>query len=380
MTDPKYTADVTIIGAGVIGLAVASQVADGTRGVYILEKNDSFGQETSSRNSQVIHSGIYYPQGSLKAKTCVEGNASLYSICHSHEIGYLRRGKLVVAVDDSEVEQLEALLKRGTENGVQGLTLLAPEEIREMEPNIKAIAALLVPSTGVLDAFSLMRYYLAKARAGGAGIAYKARVVGVERRAGEYQVTVEDVSGRFSFGSRVVVNCAGLNSDKVAELAGIDIANARYRLYPCKGEYFSVSGSKSRLVNRLIYPTPRPKGAGLGIHVTLDLEGKMLLGPSSEYVDEIDYSVDNRHRQLFFESAVKFLPFLEPDDLAPEMAGIRATLQPPDGTFADFVIREETDRGLPGFVNLIGIDSPGLTASPAIARLVAALVDETLGG
>ena len=374
----SHTVDITIIGAGVVGLAIAAQVADGRRQVYILEKNDSFGQETSSRNSQIIHSGIFYPEWSLKAKTCVEGNATLYSLCLRHGIGCHRRGKLVVAVDNSEAEQLEALLERGRESNVEGLRLLAQKEIEEMEPSVKAVAALFIPSAGVIDVYGLMRYFLAKARESGASVAYRSEVVGIERLGSLYRVTVEDTSGRFSFATRVIVNCAGLNCAQVAELAGIDIAAAGYKLYYCKGEYFAVRGSKSKLVERLIYPVPRSKGAGLGIHVTVDLEGKMLLGPSSHYVDEIDYSVDTEHKQLFYDSVVKYLPCLQLEDLEPEMAGIRPTLQAAEAGFTDFVIREESEKGLPGLVNLIGIESPGLTSAPAIGSYVAGIVDEAL--
>ena len=375
----SLTVDITIIGAGVIGLAIAAQVADGSRGVYVLEKNDSFGQETSSRNSHVIHSGIFYPHWSLKAKTCVEGNASLYSLCQRQGIGCQRRGKLVVAVDNPEVEQLEALLLRGRENNVEGLRLLAQKEVAKMEPNLKAVAALLVPSAGVIDVYGLMGYFLAKARESGARVAYRSKVVGIERLGSQYQVTVEDASGRFSFATRVIVNSAGLNCDQVAALAGIDIVGAGYKIYYCKGEYFAVRGSKNKLVKRLIYPIPWRQGAGTGIHITLDLEGKMLLGPSSQYVDELDYSVNPQHKQLFYDSVVKYLPGIRLDHLEPEMAGIRPTLQAPEAGFTDFVIRDESDKGLPGLVNLIAIESPGLTSAPAIARYVASMVDQALG-
>jgi len=375
----SHAVDITIIGAGVVGLAIAAQVADRRGEVYILEKNDSFGQETSSRNSQIIHSGIFYPEWSLKAKTCVEGNASLYSLCERQGIGYRRRGKLVVAVDNSEAEQLETMLQRGRENNIEGLRLLGQKETAEIEPNVKAVAALFVPSAGVIDAYGLMGYFLARARESGARVAYRSRVVGIEKLGSQYKVTVEEASGFFSFTTRALVNCAGLYCDQVAELAGIDTIGASYKLHYCKGEYFTIRGSKSRLVKRLIYPIPRPRVAGLGIHVTLDLEGRMLLGPSSQYVDGIDYSVDPQHKQLFYNAIVKYLPDIQLDDLEPEMAGIRPTLQQAEAGFTDFVIRDESDKGLPGFVNLIGIESPGLTCAPAIGRYVASLVDEALG-
>jgi L-2-hydroxyglutarate oxidase LhgO len=223
-----------------------------------------------------------------------------------------------------------------------------------------------------------MRYFLAQAKEQGAQIVYQTKLIGIEKVAGGYKVTVEDSTGIFSFTTSVLINCAGLYSDKVAELAGIDITKAGYRLHYCKGEYFSVSYGKGTLVNRLIYPVPLPKLAGVGIHVTFDLGGRMRLGPSVQYVDNIDYTVDRKHKPLFYNSVKKFLPFIEYDDLEPEMAGIRPKLQEPEGDFRDFVIREESDKGLSGFINLIGIESPGLTASPAIAEYVSSLVTELL--
>jgi len=205
-------------------------------------------------------------------------------------------------------------------------------------------------------------------------------VVGIERADGGYRVEVKDGEGGFSFITRVLINCAGLSSDKMAELAGRDIDDVGYRLHYCKGEYFSVSGGKGKMVSRLIFPVPPPGLTGVGIHVVIDLDGRMRLGPSIRYVDEIDYSVTDEHKQLFYDSVKGFLPFIDYDDLQPEMSGIRPKLQGPGEDIRDFVIRDEGDRGLPGFINLIGIESPGLTAAPAIAEYVAGLVDEALSG
>jgi L-2-hydroxyglutarate oxidase LhgO len=365
-------ADVTIIGAGVIGLAIAAQVAG--RDCYVLEKNETFGQETSSRHSGVIHAGIYYPQNSLKAKLCVAGNRALYKLCQKYGIGCQKLGKLVVATTDEEISELEVLLKKGQGNGVEGLRILSRREMKELEPNVEGVAALFSPSTGIVDSHALMRFFVARATEGGVQIAYQTKVVSIEKLAGGYKVTVEDGKGEFSFTTRVLINCAGLHSDRVAELAGIDIVEAGYKLHYGKGEYFSVSNKKAALVRRLIFPLPPPGNAGVGIHVTLDLEGRMRLGPDIEYVESLNYAVDNRHKQLFYDSVRKFLPFIEYDDLQPEMAGIRPKLQGPDEDIRDFVIRDEADRGLPGFINLIGIESPGLTASPAIAAYVLSLI------
>ena len=369
---------ITIIGAGVIGLAVAAQVAGKGREVYILEKNETFGKETSSRNSETIHAGIYYPQGSLKAETCVAGNALLYELCQRHGIGHRKTGKLIVATKHEEVGKLEALLERGKGNGVDDLAMLSKEEIKELEPNVEGVAAILSPSSGIIDTHALMRFFLNRAREEGAEIAYKSKVVGIERLSDGYEVAVENSSGSFTFKTEIIINCAGLNSHEIAQLVGIDIDEAGYKLRYCKGEYFSVSNSKSRLVERLIYPVPEPSTGGAGIHTVLDVEGRMRLGPNARYVDEIDYKVDESQKGVFYHSVKPFLPFIEYDDLEPEMAGIRPKLQAPGEDVRDFVIRHEQDRGLPGFINLIGIESPGLTSSPAIAKYVGGIVAQIL--
>jgi len=221
-----------------------------------------------------------------------------------------------------------------------------------------------------------MKYFIAKAKDGGARIVYETKVVGIEAMPDGYRVTVEGDTKEFTFTTRVLINCTGLHCDKVAELAGIDIAKAGYKLHYCKGEYFSVTSGKSTLVKRLIYPVPPPEGTGVGIHITFDLDGRMRLGPSIHYVDTIDYAVDDQHRQLFYDSARKLVPSIEYDGLEPEMAGIRPKFQEPRGDIKDFVIRDESDKGLPGLINLIGIESPGLTASPATAEYVWGLIEQ----
>lgn len=375
-----YKADVTIIGAGVVGLAVAAQIAGRGWEAYVLERNATFGQETSSRHSGVIHSGIYYPEDSLKAKLCVAGNQALYKLCEQCGIGYRKLGKLVVATTDEEIGELEVLLDRGQKNGVGGLRMLSRRDMKKMEPNVDGVAALFSPSTGIIDSHALMKCLIARAVEGGVQIVYKSRVAGIERLGDEYRVSVSGEREEFAFVTRVLINCAGLSSDRVAELAGIDIVKAGYKLHYGKGEYFSVSNNKAALVRRLIFPVPPPRGTGVGIHVTLDLEGRMRLGPSIQYVDSIDYAIDSQHKQLFYDSVRRFLPFIEYDDLEPEMAGIRPKLQGPNEGIKDFIIRDEADRGLPGFINLVGIESPGLTASLAIAEYVGNLIEGQLAG
>ena len=347
--------------------------------MYVLEKNDTFGQETSSRNSQVIHAGLYYPPASLKAKTCVEGNRMLYAIGEKNNgVAFNKLTKIVIATSEWEVGKLEALRKNGIDNGVMGLLLLSRQETKRLEPNVEARAALFVPSTGVIDGHGLMKFFLQKAKDKGAQVVYRSKVTDIAKTNTGYVVETQEGKEKFDFLTRVLINCAGLGADKVAAMAGIDITRAGYRLHYCKGEYFSVSGGKRKLVKRLVYPVPLPELAGVGIHVTLDLDGRMRLGPGVEYVKEINYKVDEKKKPFFYASVKKFLPDLTLEDLEPEMAGIRPKLQGPGEKQKDFIIRHEIDKGLPGLINLIGIESPGLTASPAIAKIVGNMVNEIL--
>ncbi len=221
-----------------------------------------------------------------------------------------------------------------------------------------------------------MRFYYTQARERGAEVIFNTEVIGIKKAGTGYELQIRDRDGRSTFFATTVINCAGLNSDKIAQLAGIDIANAGYKLYYCKGEYFSLNSKRGQLVKRHIYPIPEQ--AGLGIHVTLDLEGRMRLGPNTRYVDEIDYRVDETQKKAFYESTKRFLPLLELEDLEPEFAGIRPKLQAPGEGFRDFIITHEERMGFPCLINLIGIESPGLTAAPAIARYVTRMVKELL--
>ena len=372
----SHIVDITIIGAGVIGLAIASQVARKSREVYVLEKNETFGQEQSSRNSEVIHAGIYYKKDSLKAKMCLEGNGLLYELCEKNGIAYKKCGKIIVATNETEARELEIIYRRGKDNGVP-LKVLSQREMCQLEPNMRGIAAFLSPTTGIVDSHALMMYFLGKARDNGMQIAYKTNVIGIEKVSSGYEVRVKELFGDFSFITRVVINCAGLYSDKVAEMAGINIDKANYKLHWCKGEYYSVSGGKNRLINRLIYPVPT--GISVGVHVCLDVDWRLRLGPLFYYVKEINYKLDDSRKTDFLKSnMMQALPFIESYDLEPESSGIMAMLQAKGEGFRDFIIRHEYERGLPGFINLVGIETPGLTASPAIARYVSILVDELL--
>ena len=373
--------EITIIGAGIIGLSIAAEASKISDSVFVLERNTNFGMETSSRNSEVIHAGIYYPKDSLKAKTCLEGNHLLYEICENNNIPYKKTGKFIVAVCDSEIKDLENLFENAKNNGALDLELIFRDKIREQEPNIEAKAAIFSPSTGIVDSHSLMKYFLFKAKNNGAEIAFKSEVKNIERTPSGYRVTIVDSAGElFSFLTNVVINCAGLESDNVAKSAGIDIKSENYVLKYSKGQYFKVCEKKSNLVQRLIYPVPASNSSGLGIHATPNLGGSLRLGPDDKYIprDRIDYDVDISDKDKFYQSIVFFLPFLELDDLTPDMSGIRPKLQGENEGFRDFVIKEESDLGLPGFINLIGIESPGLTSAPAIAKYVGNILTRIL--
>jgi L-2-hydroxyglutarate oxidase LhgO len=368
--------DVAIIGAGVIGLATACEIAQPKREVFVFEKNRSFGLETSSRNSEVIHAGIYYPETSLKAKLCVEGRSLLYELCDRHGIAYKKLGKIIVAVNEKEITQLEMLYKQGRKNGVEDLMLLSRTELKKLEPNVEARDGLLSPSSGILDSHTLLKFLYNQARERGAEFVFGTEVIGIERAGAKYKVQIRESEEISAFISQVVINAAGLNSDRLAQLAGIDIAKAGYKLHYCKGEYFSLSSKYRNFVSRLIYPTPEQ--AGHGIHVTMGLDGRVRLGPNARYVQIVDYAVDETQKEVFYNSTKRFLPCVELEHLEPEFAGIRPKLQTPSESFRDFVIAHEEKAGFPGLINLIGIESPGLTASPAIARYVGRMVDELL--
>jgi L-2-hydroxyglutarate oxidase LhgO len=363
--------DVCIIGAGVVGLAIAVELAKPGRRVFVIERNRTFGLETSSHNSEVIHAGIYNPPDSWKTRFCVEGKPLLYELCEKYKIGYKRLGKIIVAADAEETREIERLYNQGIENDVEGLTFLNRAEIKRLEPNVEAVAGFLSPSTGIIDSWGLMRSFYGRARENGADFVFNAEVVGIEKTTDGFKVSVKEPKHTSFLHATVVINAAGFFSDKVAALAGIDIDKANYRIHYCKGEYFSVDPRVGHVVERLIYPVPEQ--AGTGIHISLNLEGQIKLGPSARYVDAIDYSVDETSKTDFYRAAHRYLPAIQLDDLSPDFAGIRPKLQGPGAGFRDFVIKEESDRGLPGLINLIGIESPGLTASPAIARYLAGM-------
>jgi len=369
--------NITIVGAGVVGLAVASELSKFYEDIFVIEKNLSFGEETSSRNSEVIHAGIYYPKDSLKTKTCIEGRQLLYEFCARNNITHKKIGKLIVAIDTNEVKDLENLFKQGLENGVTDLKLLSRAEVRKLEPNVECEAAIYSPSTGILDTHSFMKTLASQLESRNGTIAYNTELIGIDKTKDGFEITVEDKrEGIFKFYTRIFINCAGLDSDRVVQMVGL--VKDEYKLKYCKGDYFRVCPSKAKFINQLIYPVPKEDRAGLGIHATLDLAGGLRLGPDDEYIDKIDYNVDASKAKIFYESIHKFLPFIQPQDISPDIAGIRPKLQGPQENFRDFIIKDEVENGLSGFINLIGIESPGLTSSLCIAKMVNKMIKEVL--
>jgi len=371
-------ANILIIGGGVVGCAIARELSARWQDVFLVEQNPKLGMATSSRNSGVNHSGIYYPKNSLKARLCVEGNRLTYEFCKKHNVPFRHCGKLVVAAEAHEEPELAALKKRGEDNGVQGLRLIGPDEIRKREPHIKGVAALDVPSTGIVSAEELVHAYARVAANQGANIVTHAQVKSLEPSRETIRVGLrigdEEDSQLEQIEARCVINAAGLYADEVAGLLG----NHSWRIYPVRGEYCEVRGPRASLINNLVYPLPHADGISLGVHFTKTLWGTFLLGPTATYVEGKDNYEKNRLPiSAFAESAKHLLPEIEERDLQLGYTGLRPKLVPPShkAGIVDFVITR--DPKVPQAIQLVGIESPGLTAAPSIAQHVSQLVAET---
>jgi L-2-hydroxyglutarate oxidase LhgO len=372
-------AHITIIGAGVVGLALAAELSKYSDAVFVIEKHDRFGQETSSRNSEIIHSGVYYPENSLKAILCVTGKKMLIEYCDRHDVAYRLCGKMIVSQTGQDRDTIEKIARSATRNGVTDHQIIGRDEIKSMEPHISARKAVFFPSTGILDTHGLMKALETEAISQGVQIVYGSEVKRIRRINGGYEIELLEQNHHATrYTSTMVINSAGLMAEKIARMAGID--RPEYRTFFWKGEYFSLQNGKHQLLSRLVYPVPEPHHVGLGIHTTLDLSGRVKLGPNAIFLpgQEIDYSIDASHKDHFLRSVESFLPFVEPEDLAPDQVGIRPKLQKPGDPVRDFVVSEESRFGFPGFVNLLGIESPGLTACLSLARYVRTLLDRTL--
>jgi len=356
---------VLVVGAGVIGLAVARQAALAGHDVVVAEAADAIGTGISSRNSEVIHAGMYYPTGSLRAKHCPRGRRMLYDYCPAHGIPHRKCGKLIVATRDTERAKLDDLLKQGQINGVEGLEVIDGAAARRMEPDLSCVAALVSPETGIFDSHAYMLALRGELEDHGGMIAFESRVERLSRTAVGWQVHVAgDETPPITVDA--VINCASLGAQRLAHATEGYPAERIPRRVLAKGNYFGFSGRP--VFSRLIYPAPVP--GGLGVHVTLDLAGRMRFGPDVEWIEHENYDVDPGRAPLFYEGVRRFWPGLPDDTLFPDYAGIRPKITGPGEPAADFVIDAPKDHGLPGLIHLFGIESPGLTSSLSLAEEV----------
>ncbi len=361
--------EVVVVGAGAVGLACAAVIARHGREVVVLERHDGPARETTSRNSGVVHAGLYYAPGSLKAESCVEGRALLYTRCARDGIAHQKVGKIVVATSEEEIPILEGRRGRGVANGAGALAMLDADEVRRREPRVRAVAGLFSPESGIVDAEALAKSYAREATANGARIAYRTELEAIEPRGDRWALTTRAADGdRFVLVAESVINAAGLAADHVARVAGLDVDALSWRLRFCKGDYFAMAPRLGPITKHLVYPVP--VHAGLGVHVTMDLGGVYRAGPDTEYVEAPRYDVDPAKAARFAEAIRRYLPEVSADDLAPDYAGVRPKLYGPGEATRDFVLEERPS----GIVHLVGIESPGLTASESLARRVTALI------
>lgn len=362
--------DCVVVGAGVVGLAVARALALQGREVMVLEAEPAIGTGTSSRNSEVIHAGIYYPQGSLKARLCVEGKQLLYAYCESRGIGHRRCGKLIVATSDAQVAQLQTIIAKAAANGVHDLVLLSREEARALEPQLECVAALHSPSTGIVDSHGLMLALQGDLENARGMVALNSPLASAACAPQAMVLTAVDGT---QLQTRTLVNAAGLQAPALAaRFSGLDASLVPHSHY-AKGNYFTLAGRSP--FERLIYPVPEV--AGLGVHLTIDMGGQAKFGPDVQWVDSPDdLLVDVSRGQVFYAEVRKYWPALPDGALQPGYAGIRPKIHGSHEAAADFVIQGPLEHGVPGLVNLFGIESPGLTSALAIGRMVSDLLSD----
>ncbi len=360
--------DTCVIGSGVVGLAIARELAHDSSALLVVDTENHYGQGISSRNSEVIHAGIYYPANSLKATLCVRGKTLLTEYCKSRGIPHRLCGKVIVATDQDEEQSLEAIAEKAVGNGVIDLELWSAKKMATEEPAIRATSALYSPGTGIVSAHDLMTAYVADIENEGGQFVGGVKVISVESGNGKFVLRCMTGGEEYVFSCRILVNSAGLGAQQVAEsIDGVNPSDIP-PLYFCKGSYFTLASGNP--FHRLVYPVPEKSGAGLGVHATIDLGGQVKFGPDVEYVETLDYHVSVERRSLYYQAIRRYFPALRESDLVPGYAGIRPKLQGPDDLPADFVIQSENEHGVEGLIQLFGIESPGLTASLAIAERV----------
>jgi len=353
-----------VVGAGVVGLAIAARLSEKLSNVLVIDKNTSFGEETSSRNSEVIHAGLYYPTDSLKARLCVSGKHKLYDYCQQRHIPHNRLGKLLVGHNAEEEAYLARIVEQAAINGVNDLSWLSQKDIRDFSPELSATCALLSPSTGIVDSHSYMQSLLADLEANGGLFVAQTEFLSAQPSGQGFILELESQGEPLKLNTRYLINSAGLYCQRVAnKIAGL--ANEHIpELHWCRGHYFAYSGKNP--FSRLVYPVPEKNG--LGIHASLDMGGQLKFGPDTQYVNKLSYEFSTGAKEKFVRAIRKYFPALDVEKLHPSYAGIRPKLQGPGQGFKDFVIQSQQTHGMPGLVNLFGIDSPGLTSSLAIAE------------
>jgi len=374
--------DCVVIGAGVVGLAVAREMALQGRETILLERENAFGTISSARNSEVIHAGIYYPKDSLKAKLCVQGNHLLYEYCRSHQVATQPYGKLIVASDASQLDDLQAILYKAQNNGVPDIKIISGEQAKALEPQLQCVAAILSSSTGIVDSHGYMLSLLGGFEDAGGMVAYQsplisAKPIGVNAENG-FELEIGGPDG-MQLQTKLLINCAGMSAPAVAQKITALAKDQIPKAYFAKGNYFSLSGKSP--FTHLIYPIPEP--GGLGVHLTLDMGGQAKFGPDVEWLEieseeQIDYTVDLKRGDGFYEAVRRYWPGLKDGALQPDYSGVRAKIVPPNRPAGDFCFNGPTDHGLQGLFNLYGFESPGLTSSLAIAKHLEGLIKSSL--
>ena len=374
--------DCVVIGAGVVGLAVAREMALQGRETILLERESSFGTIASARNSEVIHAGIYYPKDSLKAKLCVEGNRMLYEYCRSHQVATQPYGKLIVATDVNQMDDLQALLYKAQNNGVPDIKMISGDEAKQLEPELNCVAAILSSSTGIVDSHGYMLSLLGGFEDAGGMVAYQsplmsAKPIGENAKDG-FELVIGGADGA-KIQTKFLINCAGMSAPAVAQKIHTLGQDQIPKAYFAKGNYFSLSGKSP--FNHLIYPIPEP--GGLGVHLTLDMGGQAKFGPDVEWLDineeeRIDYTVNPARGDGFYEAVRRYWPGLKNQSLQPDYSGVRAKIVPPNTPAGDFYFNTPKDHGLEGLFNLYGFESPGLTSSLAIAKYLEGKIKTSL--
>jgi len=363
--------DAVVVGAGVVGLACAYELSRRLETVVVIEREVGPGREISSRNSGVVHAGIYYPKDSWKTKLCIEGKKRLYEWCETHDVPHAHTGKLIVATNAQDEARLRKIAKHAADVGAGELRLMSGQEAKAQEPELRCELALHSPTSGVVDVHEFIASLAREVHEADGATVYQTVLQSVERTVDGWVVRTTDTMGRETeLQTARIVNAAGLSAIDVARATGLPDSEIPWRLYPCKGSYFALGSGAPHTNNSLIYPLP--EGGGLGVHITADISGARRAGPDAEFIDEIDYTVDESRAERFADAVARYLPAIRPEHLTPDYSGIRPKLVGPAGGFADFVIANPASQ--PGVVHLIGIESPGLTAALAIGAHVSDVI------